>query len=579
MKQPVTLPTPACDLRKSTVMKPLWLCVWSFGMSLTWLLPNHYPPWPASHMDAWAAIMLALAAVSVICRSTAKSSYKGVPLVVAGMCLIVAVQYAAGMIYFAGTAWISIAYMSGFALAVVIGRMWEASTPGQLGDALFLAVVVASVISVGLQFYGWFGLEGLGVWSMNLATGRPYANFGQPNQLATFLLWGVLGLVWAKKRGYIGPVIATLSSAYLLFGVALTGSRTAWVAVALLALGSWYWRKFLWGQKRSYWVAISLGLYFTVCCWCVGWVNELLQLSMMDPFERGLMTTGRRAEIWSALVNAALTRPMLGFGWNQVTSIQFNHTDPTLALNNVFAHSHNLVLDFALWAGIPFAFVVAVFFARWLFTHLSQAFSAEKALLLMVVVVTANHAMLELPLHYAYFLLPLGLVMGAVDEHSTRVKDQRPNFVRRSRILTSVIWSLAILVLVLVVRDYRKIERSYEQLRFRQVNPDLYPPPEIPHLLLLTQWQGFFWLTNFEPTSTVTDAQLTQMLELTNIFPSAGSAQKTATALVERGRQSEAKSMLIRACRVNSASQCEALRAAWAHQAKQNKKIAFNHWP
>lgn len=560
-------------------MQPFWLCSWALAMSLTWLLPNHYAPWSSFHMDTWAALMLALAAFAVICRSSVKPRFGSLVLVVACMGVVVVAQYFGEMIYFAGTAWINGAYLLGLVLAIVVGGMWESSTPGQVGDALFLAVGIAAIISVGLQLYGWLELEGLDVWSMNLIYGRPYANFGQPNQIATFLLWALIGLVWALKRGYAGIATVLFASAYLLFGVALTGSRTAWIAVALLVAASWYWRKLLWTNKKGHWVVTLLGLYFVICCWCVGWINDLLQLSMVDLFRLEQMAAGMRTQIWSSLFNAALTRPLLGFGWSQVASAQLGQADTASVLNLVFSQSHNLILDFALWAGIPFAIVTAAFLAYWLFARLNNARSAEKILFLALVMVVANHAMLELPLHYAYLLLPVGLVMGAID---TRPEQQNAKLVYstdRGRVVAMAIWLLAVFILILIVKDYQKIERSYEKLRFRQVNPEMYPPPNVPEVLLLTQWRDFFWLTNFEPTSKVTEAEVQLMTELTNTFPSAGFAQKTATALVERGRHDEAKLLLTRACRVNSVFQCGALRVAWANQSKQNKHITFTTWP
>ena len=41
-------------------------------------------------------------------------------------------------------------------------------------------------------------------------------------------------------------------------------------------------------------------------------------------------------------------------------------------------------------------------------------------LLMTLLLVTTNHALLELPLHHAYFLLPVGLVIGALDQRMAR---------------------------------------------------------------------------------------------------------------------------------------------------------------
>ena len=48
---------------------PRWLVAWAVAMSMTWLLPNHYPPWTTFQSDAWAVLLL-LARQALISFST-----------------------------------------------------------------------------------------------------------------------------------------------------------------------------------------------------------------------------------------------------------------------------------------------------------------------------------------------------------------------------------------------------------------------------------------------------------------------------------------------------------------------------
>jgi hypothetical protein len=196
------------------------------------LLPNHYPPWPSFHADAWTATVLALAAAAVIFRTKSATQWHASTVLVLLLVFVPWLQYSADLMTFAGQAWMSTVYLLGLLLALLIGQRWEQAGTEQLAGGLFWAIGVAAVLSVNLQLQTWLGLMGAGIfdlWSMGLAGARPYANFGQPNQLATFLLWGMLACAWGYSSNKIRASVALLLAAFLLLGIALTQSRTAWL--------------------------------------------------------------------------------------------------------------------------------------------------------------------------------------------------------------------------------------------------------------------------------------------------------------------------------------------------------------
>lgn len=560
-----------------TTKKPMttfWLIGWAFALAVSWLLPNHYPPWSTFHMDAWIAVVLSLAAAAVIVRSTGPVVWHGLTLLSAVLIFIPPMQYAFGLLMFSGTAWISSAYLIGLLLALLTGARWELESPGQVADGLFLAVGIASLLSVGLQLHQWLALDLLDIWSMGEGYGRPFANFGQPNNLGSFLLWGLLAAAWGLVRHRIGVWTALFMSIYLLFGLALTQSRTAWVAVVLLIVASWFWRR-LWSDPRWPWVVTGLGFYFAACVMLLGWLNQLLQLTVFaDMSEIVRISSEQRPAVWALFIDAALQRPWLGYGWNQVVQAQLAASLDHQPLHIVFSHSHNLFLDLILWCGIPVGLVVAICLIRWSWLRFRAVRGAEDVVLLLFLFVAGNHAMLELPLHHAYFLFPVGLVMGVLN---VRLGARPIAMIGRWSVIA--VWLVSVTLLALIIRDYSRVESSYQALRFEwaHIKTDNRGGP--PEVLLLTPWREFIRLARFEPTSGMSAEDLDWMRKVTGTYASAGAFHKLAGALAMNQRPEEAQLWLKKMCKFVSESQCDSVKNAWMAQSLSNPDIAAVPWP
>ena len=555
-------------------MTPFWLVGWALALAIAWLLPNHYPPWSTFHMDGWMALVLSLACAAVIVRSAGPAVWHGIAVLVAVLVFIPGLQYGFGMVMLTGTAWISTAYLSGFLLALLIGARWESTSAGQLADGLFLAVGIAALLSVGLQLHQWLALDLLDIWSMGDGYGRPFANFGQPNNLGTFLLWGVLAAAWGLTRQRIGGWTALLVAIYLLFGLALTQSRTAWVAVAMLVAASWVWRR-LWSDQRLPWVVTGLGLYFAGCVVSIGWLNQLFLLTLSaDAGDIVRISSELRPVVWSLFVDAALQQPWFGYGWNQVGLAQLRAALDHPPLHLFFSHSHNLFLDLMLWCGIPLGLFVSIYLVRWLWLRLRAVGGPEDAVLLLFLLVVANHAMLELPLHHAYFLLPVGLIMGALNVRL----NVRPVLVL-GRWSVVVVWMASVALMTVIIRDYSRVEASYQDLRFEWAHIKTEVRGGPPEVLLLTQWREFIRMARFEPASGMSGDDLDWMRRVASTYPGAGAFHKLAGALAMNQRPDEAKLWLKKMCKMVSESQCAAVKEAWANQSLSDPHIAAVPWP
>jgi len=559
---------------KNLLASPFWLTAWALALSWCWLLPNHYPPWTTFHMDAWAATALLPMAAAVLWRTRHDLRVSVLAAMALVLSLLPGLQYLGGLIEFAGTAWLAFAYLLAFSLAIVVGSRWERHTPGQLGDGLFLAIGFSTLISVGIQLHQWLGLDVFEIWLIEGQSGRPFANFAQPNQMATFLLWGLLALAWGGVRGHIRPTVLVCAAAYLLFGLALTSSRTAWLGICILGLASWHWRVVL-PWRRGPWVATFLIAGFFAVLWLLPAITQALLLDSRDQdFGDLVRLSGEsRPQIWAMFLQAATLKPWTGYGWNQVAYAHLAVATEYPPLSVLFAHSHNLFLDLMLWCGVPLGLLLSIGLCLWFWRRLRAIRDAQGLLLFLLVAVVANHAMLELPLHYAYFLLPTGLAIGVVDSRTGALVLS----LRRTWIASST-WLVCVTLLGLLVYDYMRIEASYQVLRFEWARVRSKADRNPPDVLVLDQLRALIVYARFEPTREMPIAQMEWMRKVASIYPSSGVIHKYAVALAWNGQPDGAALWLRRMCAISPASQCGAVKRSWQGLAARDASIASVDW-
>lgn len=564
--------------RSTYVIPPIWLMLWAILLSLCWLLPNHFRPWTSFHADAWLALIALIGALATVWRVWPPLQWRVLPIIAGTLVALPWFHFAAGLLPFAGQSWMSSAYLLGFLLALLIGARWESASPRQLELALFLAIGLAAIVSVWLQFYTWLGLWAGGItdiWSMGLSGDRPYANLGQPNNLATLLLWGLLACFWAYQQGFLGNASTLLLAAFLLPGLALTQSRTGLLSLTVVLLAIWLWRR-LWPSRRLPWVSTGLYLFYWMCPWLLQCLHTALQLGQDNALLRLQQQGELRLGAWRLFAQAVLERPWFGYGWTELGSAQTAVAVQFPSLGVTFGHSHNLFLDLALWNGLPIGLAASGFLIWWFWKKFRAIRQAEDAILFMVLVMVGIHAMLELPLHYAYFLLPTGLIMGILDLRlGAQVVWTSPRWT------LGALWLIAALVLGAIIRDYFRVEESYNALRFEQarIGIDKTPTGSPPQVLVLTQLRELIRAGRFEVHAEMTPAELEWLEVITRTFPSAGNAYRMATALALNNRPEEALAWLQVICKISDARECQQVRRAWVQDSIRDARTAAIQWP
>jgi hypothetical protein len=557
-------------------LAPVWCVMALLAIATAWLLPNHAQPWLAFHSDSWMAVALSLVATVVLLK-TRELSFSGLDLIVATVAAVPMVQYAAGLLSFAGQAWTSSAYLLGLLLAILVGRQWNAWRPLWMGDILFGSFLTAGLVSVGLQLYQWMGLTAdqnlQDIWVYWLGGHRPYGNLAQPNQMATLLLWGLIGCGWSLHRGHVRRAIGAISALILLLGLALTQSRTGLLGLCAIAAAAWWWRK-AWAQRTTpYFVAGLVPLYF-VATSAIAWGTTALLLDTPNDIVARSAAEIRPA-LWAMFLDAMTQRPWLGYGWNEGVAAHLAVAERHLALPMAFGSAHNLALDLALWAGIPIALGLVAVCLTWASIAVKRVRSAPQVLYALVLLTVGLHAMLEFPLNYAYFLLPAGLAVGALSG-DLKIWLLGPAS-RTAWRLTLAVFCASVGLLAAIVYDYFHVESATLDIRMKMAA--VHSTPKAPDVLILTQFPAMVEFALRDPAIPATEKDLQQARHAGALWMTQQNLSKLIVMLALNGHVPEARCWMVQGGALLGPDTREFLRASWPVYQETFAPLRSVAWP
>lgn len=548
-------------------MKVRALFFLSVVLMVAYLLPNHYVPWLSFHQELLAAI----AFIPLVTWSLVKSK-KAPPLVLGAffLSLIPLIQLFVGEIYFSGDAWISWLYIFGFALAAWAGTAisYDDGNDFKLAKEIFLiffCILFASLASIAIALHQWLGVEALGLFVVDLQAGaRPYANLAQANHLATLLLVGIVSVIFLYENNQIRGVVASASALLLILGMVMTQSRTVLLAgavtwVAFFAMGRRVKLKMSWGPLAG------ASAFFLICSLFWPKINDLLLLPSTSSLA-GRLGQDLRVTLWASMLDAMGRSPWVGYGWNQVSLAQQATVLDHPATHWFFNSSHNIFLDLALWAGLPVALMVLVGLMWWFVQRIRYAKTPSDWCLLLAVSFIFSHAMVEYPLSYAYFLLPIGLMMGAMER--TIPASKRDGFYFSVGVPLRIMGAVATLVvLILVVLDYFPIEQQWRDIRFNQVGIGAASLKKLEQPYILNQLSEDARLATVPATRAMSADQLEWMRKVSGRFAWAASSFKYAQALALNGEPEAATVILSKLCKIQPPATCRSAIKEWGRLA------------
>lgn len=434
-------------------MQVFFLFLAAILLGFAWLSPFHYSPWVmfSSEVSTFGAGLCVLAALIQQNIKIPRAQLLLLPFT-----LIPIVQWGFSLVFDLSTALLSSFYLLGFWFMVLAG--YNLSLEQQKRDQIFsgfsLLVIIVSVATSFIAICQWLNIESHFVHMLHLIGNRPYGNFGQPNNMATFLIVGLLGCLYLYEKNKVTIWLLLPSALIILFTIALSQSRTSWLVFPFLLI-YWVIKQFR-KQKRFGFIQGLL--------WCVGF---FVIAGVILPFATSLIEAWSSADvteastlverassgylrfnIWSQMLLAVQQHPWLGYGWNQtsVAQMMVYHAFPT---GEWTTSAHNVLLDLIIWNGIALGTVIIAYFACWFLWLNQQAKETISIIAIMMVCTVLIHAMLEFPQRYAYFLLTCGFLLGIVQAQIPVLKG-----IVLNKQIFRLIWVVSLLLIIAILRDY-----------------------------------------------------------------------------------------------------------------------------
>ncbi len=512
-------------------------------ISLAWLMPVHYRPWVTYTGELYA--FFALFALTAIClKEKLKIPAVSLPLLLlAGVPFI---HFLVGQVFFFSIAMMGCIFVFSFWLASVLG--YNLSTGSYNREETFTNlsyVFLASGTVTGIiALCQWTNLDATLPGMVNISGNqRPYANFAQPNNMATFLLMSLMSCLYLYEKKKIQTKWLFSCAAIIVVGVALSQSRTAWVAAIaiMLYLGFYQYKGIV---RLKWYYSTAWFIFFIACIVAFPLLSQLAAQAMDTDVVQSRDVVSRatgdmsRLAIWQQMIAAIQAQPWFGYGWYQ-SSVAFVSISDTVQGPVWIRSAHNFIIDFLLWnglvVGLPFLAYLGYLgyqLQRWVNTP-------ESVIGILMIGAFVTHAMFEFPQHYAYFLLPVGFILGMVLAQNSNLKT-----LTVPTIVNKIVFAIGFIILVVIYRDYdTAVPKLGQSIRYEK------QPEKITNqqpIYLLTEFNHRIEWIRVNPYRKMSEDEIHQYEKLVVSYPTKYNFLKYIRLLAYNGYVDEAQHQLQR---------------------------------
>lgn len=532
-------------------------------MALSWLIANKAYPWlPAWNEGLAFAATLILWIAAAVQTKKFQSSAPGIawPLLVFVFLALVVVwgQYFAGLLIFSGDAFLISLYLSTFLIALHAGSLIAKSNDHKEWIIAFIATIATSaILSIGIALIQWTKTWDLAVFLMETDIGdRPGANLGQINNFSTLCFIAFCGILYLRNQGQLHLSSTILAGGFLTFGMAITQSRTGWLQIASIFLLT----IFPSGNKKQKITTGLLSVTFAVWYMVIPWLQSTALLTA-DQQTRALPLHDVRLTMWSALLDASSIRPWFGYGWLQTGWAQQVTAETHPILRTYMSYSHNLALDLIVWNGWPIAIILLGLLFVWFFQNLSHRKRDDgNNYLYCAVLGVFIHGMLEYPLTYAYFLMPLGLIMGYLD--GTQSNLVKCHFKWKQIVI--FMFTTCILYFAICVDYINAVPLDVAvRLRSAQIGPRPEYNEQPTKFLVLNQLATMYAMRTMQEDEYAIEKNITLMAKVVQRYPYSPALFQYALANAMHGDRLVAETQLKVLCGIYTAAHCITIEKRW----------------
>jgi len=546
-----------------------------FFLAVAWLLPNKAYPWLAAWNEGFAFIAsFAMWLSAVRYHKHGHTANPGISWPLAAFCclaLVVAnIQYAGGVLVFYGDAVILLLYLGSFLLAVHAAALMTTSNECKSWLQGFMGTMtLGGIFCGGIALSQWTRTWGFAVFFMEGEMGgRPGANLGQINHLNTLCFLSLCAAFYLLQKRKLRPVSFFLAAVFVTLTMALTQSRTGWLQIAFLVIAVGLRA----GERQLKLAALAIFVIYILWYFLVPEAGQLLLLTAETNF-RHIPTDDARLVMWRALWEAISLKPWFGYGWLQTGWAQQSVAEAFPILRTYMSYSHNIGIDLLIWNGFPIAAVLAIFLALWLLKNLWNNLRNDNLFLMCSIIGLFVHAALEYPLSYAYFLIPLGFLMGAVD-------GLNPQF-KAIRLRPKIQYCMVAILFALfseIAWEYGAAVNIDTLVRMRssRIGPSWQENAENPDFLLLTQLKAMYEVRLLDVEEKAADEDILRMERVVRRYPYSPALFQYAWALARDGKAHEAQHELRVLCGIYSEAHCEQIKNRWIALKKQHPTAAVD---
>lgn len=541
-------------------------------VGLMWVIPflNYYHSTPlTTFYQEWSSALLGVLAITLLVSRDfwQKPEIPRIAQLPAVLIGVVLLQWGLGKAVYFDQALLYVLYLLLAALLMLLGarlRVCLGMAKLALTLAIFLLIGAELSALIGvLQHYGWHTpLDSVVARKVSASV---YGNIAQPNHFANYVALGMisLGLLFQQHKLRAGYV--ALLAIPLLFVMTLSGSRSSWLYLLLMAGLAWWWARRDAGQRPLLRYCLLLIVGFGV-------MHLIVQLPFMagtsnvNSMERLFgdnASGGIRLFLWREAIQMFMQSPWLGVGFGQFAWQHFQlapglHSSDIVGLYN---NAHNLFFQLAAEAGVigllaffvPLAFWFYGLQKKYAVSNPSSSMEGEQLRATFdtahwwgyaALGVLAIHSLLEYPLWYVYFVAIAAILLGALDKTCYRLELRNIG-----RLSVVAIVMLGLIVLGQLQNSYRDLEivrgiRSASNID--PVNVDLMRDKlvAISTGSLLSPYAELYMSSLIR----VNDQHIKEKLELntrvTRFIPTGIVVYRQALLLAQAGQQEQAKVVL-----------------------------------
>ena len=438
-------------------------------VGLMWVLPflYYYHAYPlTTFYQEWSAAVLGLCAMPLLVtkRYWLQPELPLIVLLPIGLLLVGMMQFVLGRVSYLDQILLLAMYLLWAALLMMLGQ--------RLREELGLpavATALASFLLVGaelnalagiLQHYRWHTfLDAVVTVKISVAV---YGNVAQPNHFANYITLGLISLGLLHMRSLLRVRYVVLLAIPLLFVLVLSGSRSVWLYLLLMAGMAWLW-------QRSDKACLSLLRYTLLLLLGFGLMHAVVQIPWLEGAAGSITTMRRlfgegtggsiRLYLWREGWQIFTQFPLLGAGFGQFAwqHFQLGPVSQNTSIVGLYNNAHSLVLQIAAEMGLAGLLILLGMLAMWLI----QCGRSQRTVYhwwgYALLGVLAIHSLLEYPLWYAYFLGVAALTLGMLDTSIYHLKLRSMGPLALAAILL-----LGMLSLVHLLQNYRSLERLRE---------------------------------------------------------------------------------------------------------------------